>query len=503
MVQLDLVLTTVLFVSREGFRLALTRNLSKSDTAGDSADESPFWNVAWCSVPAATFVSLLALIWHLLIAQRESDDIDFYVAGILYCLACCVEGCAEPAVLCSLRQLNAATKASAEGTATLVKTLTTVLVMRNLAHRSLESSWPVTAFGVAQLAYAVIYAGVLYTSTWTQLRGPRWRRFWTLSPLDRSAFYLVLVFTLQGVFKHLLTEGDRIVLTTLSGAYDQGVYAMGAAYGGLAARLLLQPIEENARLLWSRLAVPSPSAPQLYDLQQSYTLLVKLVMYIGFVFSFVGVNYTSVLLNLLAGRKWGSNPEAVRVLSSFCVYTSFLAWNGTTEAFVYAVASSGTQMGRLGAVHTLIACVFAAAASAAVTQYGTVGLVAANCMAMLFRSLYSVAFAARYFSNAAAAERKTSMLSTLKSLLFSMVPRPLAIVAFVASYFATSWSQRRMETPATAIQSPTLWMVSAAQHVSVGVACATGLASVVYVSERDFLRSLRSMVSNQGSKKQE
>ena len=75
MVQLDLLLTTVLFVSREGFRLALTRNLAPGGAgAGDSSDgESAFWNAAWCSVPAATAASLLALGWHLLAELPKSE----------------------------------------------------------------------------------------------------------------------------------------------------------------------------------------------------------------------------------------------------------------------------------------------------------------------------------------------------------------------------------------------------------------------------------------------
>ena len=32
---------------------------------------------------------------------------------------------------------------------------------------------------------------------------------------------------------------------------------------------------------------------------------------------------------------------------AFCAYTAFLAWNGMTEAFVYAVESSGSQEGNV------------------------------------------------------------------------------------------------------------------------------------------------------------
>eukprot|EP00752_Nemacystus_decipiens_P014738 g13124.t3 len=83
----------------------------------------------------------------------------------------------------------------------------------------------------------------------------------------------------QSLLKHVLTEGDKIVLaraTSLGGAgccgagggsagagcggqsgagslYEQGVYAIASGYGSLAARLLFQPLEEAARLMFSKL----------------------------------------------------------------------------------------------------------------------------------------------------------------------------------------------------------------------------------------------------------
>ena len=360
-IQLELLLTSVLFVSREGFRLALTRQISENN-----------WTVAWLSIPTATLVSLVALVWHLhhvSWAAESQDERDYKLAGILFCIACCIEGWAEPAALAALRRMDVTSKATAEGVATLAKTATTVVALQ------VNQDWPITAFGIAQIVYACVYAVVLYVRSWRDLKRP------TSSSLDWHSVYLVFVFTLQGFFKHLLTEADRIVLTLFSGTYDQGVYAMGSAYGGMAARMILQPVEENARLLWSRLdGAKSPSKTkegpkQTEPLYQSYVALVKVILYVGLVFSCFAINYTTILINLLAGKKWGSNNEAAAVLSAFCVYTGFMAWNGMTEAFVYAVASSGVDVGQLSLVHTVVGLVFAGAAYVTVPRYGTVGLV--------------------------------------------------------------------------------------------------------------------------------
>jgi oligosaccharide translocation protein RFT1 len=462
-IQLELILTTVLFLSREGFRLALTRNVKDAN-----------WNVAWLSVPVATLISVAALIGHWRLTAR-SDDPDYRVAGVLFCVASCIEGWAEPAVLLVLRELDVAVKAKAEGIATVGKTVATVVALRYW-----QTNQPVTAFGLAQLVYAIVYFIVLYKAVWSRLNGFVWNQ------LDRLTCYLTMVFTIQGIFKHFLTEADRIVLSTMSNSYDQGVYAMGSAYGGMAARIILQPVEENGRLLWSRLA-NGPVQPLL----ESYTVLIKVVMYVGFVFSCLAVNYTTIVLNALAGRNWGDNQEATAVLSAFCVYTAFLAWNGMTEAFVYGVASSGRDMGRLGVMHGIIGALFAVSAPIVVGWAGTVGLVGANCIAMFLRGAYSVHYAADYFST----RQNQSYRSTLAQLLGQIFPRRIIILAFFGSYCLTQVSLTRFTTRIVqleAVAGSTSWLRLALEHVGVGMSCGVGIVSLAYVLETDFRRKVRS-----------
>lgn len=95
--------------------------------------------------------------------------------------------------------------------------------------------------------------------------------------VDRGKLRLAGALAGQSLLKHVLTEGDKIVLaraTSLgqscgsgsgesgsvgavcgqSGSlYEQGVYAIASGYGSLAARLLFQPLEEAARLMFSKL----------------------------------------------------------------------------------------------------------------------------------------------------------------------------------------------------------------------------------------------------------
>ena len=534
-IQLELLLTTTLFMSREGFRLSLTRDHYYLSSSNGS--HSTVWNVAWLTIPVSTLASSLALLWHLHQSQQQEqqaaddgDHRDYQYGGMLYCLAAWIEGVAEPAVLHSLRNMNVSLRVSAEGAATLCKTFVTVLALK----RWLPDGRPIFALGVAQVSYGVVYFIVLYSKTWKELKGPRRiandnnndssnnSNVW----FDGRTCYMTVLFTIQGLFKHLLTEGDRIVLSTLSDGYDQGVYAMGSAYGGLAARFLLQPLEENARLLWSRLQssqsdtnttnninndqkdkqTNTTKQKQYQRLEQSYLVLVKLVLYVGFTFCCLATNYTSILLNILAGSKWGSNEEAVAVLSAFCIYTAFLAWNGMTEAFVFGVATSGGDIGRMGLMHTVVGLFFAVTAPLCVSQWGTIGLVAANCMAMMLRSLYSVYFAASYcatrHNNLLMTDAKDkpitlTVVAMMRRLLTKMFPHILVVLSFAVSAAVTHTSMEWLNTAqkeGSAIKGTKLWYLYALRHIGLGGVCFVGILIVAFALEKEFRSSIRMLL---------
>jgi oligosaccharide translocation protein RFT1 len=499
-IQLELVLTTVLFISREGFRLALTRgNAVSTNNAADKPDggtttaATSAGMAAWLSLPIVTLVAGTALTWHLLWnSSNDQHDGDYRMGGILYCLAAWIEGWGEPAVLHALTNLQVATKAAAEGGATLVKTAATVALLQRAAGIP-----PVTAFGAAQVLYALTYTIILYMYTWRTLMWPSsLRNLW-----HGPTVWMIAVFTAQGLFKHLLTEGDRLVLTTLCTYEQQGVYAMAAAYGGLAARLLLQPLEENARLWWSRLVsddqrstTPCQST-MLHTMADSYTVLVKIVVYLGLVLACLAVHYTALGLHILAGPTWATHPEAAGVLSAFCIYTAVAAVNGLTEAFVYATARQASDMVTLGVIHTIVAIVLYSMATVLVPWYGTKGLVAANAVAMALRTMYSLSVARRYFQNADNHSNDGVSLS-FGRILSNIIP-PLGVwVSFGVSWVLTRSSLIQWQTTIedlNPVEKGLPWYQAAATHVGIGIACGMGTLSVAFVVETSFRRKLTSL----------
>lgn len=217
----------------------------------------------------------------------------------------------------------------------------------------------------------------------------------------------------QSVLKHVLTEGDKIVLARAStggstggSLYEQGVYAIASGYGSLAARLLFQPVEEAARLMFSklgteesslgRMAAPSGTGqrggnhnngdegsgarghempPQTSGgsvhrhhptgdagrrlrsrMADLLATVLKLVLVAGLVFVCFGFHYTETLLRLLLaglGRGGGGKGSAAiskvaPVLSWYCVYVLVLAANGMCEAFACSVARGNELTGMGG-----------------------------------------------------------------------------------------------------------------------------------------------------------
>jgi len=501
--------TTVLFLGREGFRLGLMRVANGSGSGSDDKrlKAKRVNNVAWLSVPVSLFFTIVALTVHLRtyreqVSSGDEDELDDYkLAGILYCIASAIEIISEPCMIECMRSMDVKVRAKAEAFASIGKSLGCVFLL-TFGGRKYNAA----SFGLAQCLYAVIVSSVLYQEKRVSLEWPSFS-----VKFDSAVLKLCVMFCLQSVFKHLLTDGDRIVLSMIVGAYDSGVYAMASAYGGMASRLIFQPLEENGRMLFSNKHAHIMRAKEeekedsckLVDgLENTYCVLIKFVLYIGLVFATFGSNYTSVLLRILAGERWGSNAQAAEALSAFCIYTAFMALNGMTEAFVYGVAKSGFEVGSLAVVHGVIGLVFFVAAPLLVThgtEYisGTVGLILANGLCMALRSAYSLYFALSYFENA----RNKATPYPRSKFFQKLFPKPSIIAVFMTAYISMRHSRDYF------MGGNQLKFVSleTASHVSVGILCLVIVAGFVFAFERDFGHSLKMMVSarprNTGSSK--
>lgn len=192
-----------------------------------------------------------------------------------------------------------------------------------------------------------------------------------------------------------------MILAALSGLEDQGIYSLASNYGGLIARIIFQPLEESSRNLFSALLSPDEkgklndsrvrtSRLHLIAILRAYQLLSVIIFPLGPLM-------VPQFLQLLGGRQWAS-PKVGELLSVYCYYIPFLAFNGITEAFVSSAASSQqirkqtAWMGVFSACYALAAYMFLE-----VGHLGAYGLVLANIVNMIVRTFWSYGFIRSYF----------------------------------------------------------------------------------------------------------
>ncbi|KAI9787547.1 MAG: Oligosaccharide translocation protein rft1 [Geoglossum umbratile] len=251
-----------------------------------------------------------------------------------------------------------------------------------------------------------------------------------MSYFSRPLLVLGASLFLQSAVKHILTQGDSLLIATFSSLQDQGIYALASNYGGLIARMLFQPIEEASRNLFAKMLSSTnkdkkPDADRVQSAANVLADIVKLYVLISIVAAAIGPGIAPVLLRVFAGSTWTS-AGAGAVLSTYCYYIPLLALNGVTEAFVSSVATS-SELHKQSVWMTLFSLGFAGAAYVflQVLGWGAQGLVWANFVNMALRILWSTNFIAGYL-------RRNG--SSLK--LESMMPSASSVSAGIASWAA-------------------------------------------------------------------
>ncbi|RDW74749.1 putative nuclear division Rft1 protein [Aspergillus mulundensis] len=157
---------------------------------------------------------------------------------------------------------------------------------------------------------------------------------WRLVTLSANVFF-------QSVVKHLLTQGDSMILAAMTSLQDQGIYSLASNYGGLLARILFQPIEESSRLIFSSLLNFKGGKRQGDNVAAAKNHLLTVMrgyMMISILIIPLGPALAPKALHILGGRRWTA-PEVDGLLALYCYYIPFLAFNGICEAFVSSTAN--------------------------------------------------------------------------------------------------------------------------------------------------------------------
>ncbi|KAG5460026.1 MAG: Rft protein-domain-containing protein, partial [Olpidium bornovanus] len=481
-VQLELLLNTILFLSREGFRCALLRGATPddSDRGTGTQDSDVRRRKDWTCPPSAVdgstqfgavqkivnvgVIPLVLAVFvttgvcaHYLRAPPDAGNgappPHYASSVILYGLASLIEIASEPLYVLAQLGLFFRARVAIEAGSVIVRCivtlgLTLVGAGRTGTDADAENVYGVLSFAVAQFLVALVVTGG-YVFFWIKRISPRqskpaltaadvgpadpdcvrgllprsiWRphtRYVTLVQdlarlpsrgsrirhhslrsttyyFDRQLVALGSTLTTQSFLKHMLNEGDKIMITAFCSTHDQGVYAFVVNYGAplyaghftatyywtngppwlrptgrfycpprafpgsLVVRILFQPLEETGRMMFSKLLGPlqqpslslppasEPPKPRSLSSQEAQLVItaarllansMKFHIILGLAFVGLATNHTGALIDLLVGPKWSRETDAPATLAAYCLYVPLMGVNGIAEAFVQAVAS--------------------------------------------------------------------------------------------------------------------------------------------------------------------
>eukprot|EP00540_Astrosyne_radiata_P009009 CAMPEP_0116826910 /NCGR_PEP_ID=MMETSP0418-20121206/2797_1 /TAXON_ID=1158023 /ORGANISM="Astrosyne radiata, Strain 13vi08-1A" /LENGTH=247 /DNA_ID=CAMNT_0004455609 /DNA_START=58 /DNA_END=801 /DNA_ORIENTATION=+ len=230
----------------------------------------------------------------------------------------------------------------------------------------------------------------------------------------------------------------------------------------------------------------------------------RAVLLLGLLFATVAVHYTWILLRLLLGKNAEKDDlEAMAsVVSAFCIYTAFLAFNGMTEAFCtgVVVALDMKMVSQMGLVHGLMSLLFALVVAPIFIRImdngsgesvgAVIGLIYANAFCMALRGWIAIWFAARYFPKQENRSGDVSITTKMLELLHDMSPHGMVWLAFGVSYQVTKYSLQQFQSNSIGNK---WWYKDAVVHVGVGISCVLGIATISILFERSFWKRLYDM----------
>lgn len=410
--QLELVLSVVLSLAREGVRAAMMRRQAELQARGATPATH---NLALVPVWAGGVVALVAgVVYVQLLAPpalwaQGGDVVPWSVA--LYCVGAVWELAAEPLLTHALGVPSyVRIRVAMEAAGVLSKALVNLALLqpaglaalaRLAAHAGLTPTpfaCALLAFGLARVAYGVGVWTIGFVGV-ARARGAR-RTLALLWPAAGGAlrgdpaWALVRVTTAQSVLKLALTESDKLAMARLTSLEDQGGYALASNYGSLVARTLFQPLEESARLRFAPCAQQqgrAAAAAFLHALLHLHVLLACGIVAFG-------PPLAPTAIALLAGPRWAASAHVAPILASYCWYLPVMGINGTLEAFVQAAAPPATLAWYSNVM--LSASVVFAAALAAAPRVGVrpeAAVIVASIAAASVRAAASYAYVRTYF----------------------------------------------------------------------------------------------------------
>lgn len=452
-IQLELLLSSLLFLTRESIRTAVLRV--------DGSDPQKFQhiiNLSWLSPLVLACICAYVVLFQGM--STWNSDVSPLVIQ-LYCLGALFEACGEPFHNAFRNCLNISAGANAETVSIFLSSVVTVVAVVYL-------DLGILGFGLGQVVKGLFDFLVLaYQACTSPIHGrvhgiaeflPRIRLtgdgnngasrgardggvvecvtdnekvvVWPTAltsflsrNFDATSLNLTASAYSTCLIKHLLTQSDKIMLSLTATNHDQGVYAVTHNYAALVTRMVFYPLEESARLAFAKCSVgvgassgsSSTSLVQagttaddssnqtrgesLHLMEELLFSRLALVAFIGSVFVLFGTCYVRLLVHIVLSAQWRTEAT-VDAFVMFCYYIAVMGVNGISEAFVHSVADAGTYRVWINGTLAASSVVFAAATyyCSVYANLGTIGVIVGNIASMTVRICCNGYYIHAYFA---------------------------------------------------------------------------------------------------------
>lgn len=363
-IHLELLLSLVLFLSREGIRAA---SLRQDDRDAKGAMRS---NLPLLPIPLGLVLGACAVPLFLRSSPALATQPYFSTVVHLYLASSLLELLSEPLYLHALSPAGGrdiALRVRAEGSAAIAKGVITLAAVIGVGQQK-----GLLAFGLGQASYgATILATfvsayiarigarptlALYAPAWPTKSATKDASAKAETPVRSQTTRLAVALFFQSILKHLLTEADKLAVSQLASLEDQGGYALGTNYASLPLRLLFQPLEESSRFQFSK-SLGSVQAPKAADdkdvdtsrekqnsspaMKQSLRLLASLLhlhTFLALLLLAFLPPLSAPFIHILSGAQWATT-SAPRTLAAFAFFLPAAGWSGILEGFLQSTAS--------------------------------------------------------------------------------------------------------------------------------------------------------------------
>lgn len=453
---LEFLIGTILFFSREGIRLSSQRindtivgvgdedqedKISEDEKKLDKYDHNKVFhgsrlatlqsiiNIAYVPLIIGVPLSTIVMYWqYSKISYFFTHMQLFNVSLTVIWLAIFAELLSEPFYILNQFNLNYDKRTRFESAAITANCFVNFGIIFWFEDKTSIDGLPIFAFSIGKLTHSLVLLLLYYIDFRSYRKNtPSGKRLnLTLTKIysnntnyyyfDHDAMNHFYKIFFQLCFKHLLTEGDKLIINSLCTIEEQGIYSLISNYGSLLARLVFAPIEESLRNFLTRLLLGSRS---ITNLNLSVDILRKIIsfyIYLSIIITIFGPLNSGYLIQKIIGNNWSNHVS--NTIPLYTLYLPLLAFNGILES-VHQSTASGDEVVTYTYYMIFFSIIFMITSYIGIDKFqlSLHGLILSNMFNMVLRIFYCYGFIKHFYQKNLITTSIWKFDSNLKSIL--------------------------------------------------------------------------------------